>query len=177
MKRIITLLLVLSLLVSFAACGGSEEESKAPDVSAEVSESVESSEESSEEESMAVPDENAKKIWKDEYADEAASLSSTDDIYKADYYFNGVKTDDYSVSPADGDGKYVFSGLENSRFVNVTDICSPFRLPMFHSTCPLPNTVRRSSRTSQSFPFPARIRTRTATPRTAGILTLPNGSP
>lgn len=124
MKRLITLLLVLPLLVSFAACGGSEDESKAPDVSAENSENTEStdiSEESSEEESMAAPDENAKKIWKDEYADPDAALTSADDIYKADYYFNGVKTDDYAVSPADGDGKYVFSGLESSRFVNVAD--------------------------------------------------------
>ncbi len=122
MKRIITLLLILSLLMTFASCGeGSENESKPTEVSAETSVEASAADESSEEESMAVPDENAKKIWKDEYADAEASLSSAEDIYNADYYFNGAKTDDYSVSPADGDGKFVFRGLENSRFVNVAD--------------------------------------------------------
>ena len=48
-------------------------------------------------------------------------MLSSNDIYKADYYFDGEKTDDYTQSPADGDGKFVFAGLEKSRFVNVAD--------------------------------------------------------
>ncbi|MBO7549128.1 MAG: hypothetical protein J6T77_04085 [Clostridia bacterium] len=125
MKRIASVLILFALLVSLlVSCAGEDvsgpeqtDESSAAESGAEPV-----SEESSEEESKPMtPDENAKLIWQERFADPDSGLGSPDDIYGADYYFDGALTNDYSKDYKSGDSRFVFRGKENSRVVNFAD--------------------------------------------------------
>ena len=128
MKRTVSFVLIIIMLVSaLVSCGGNGDESSAipvsePEQSAETSFSETVSEESEGESSEAMlPDENAGLIWEERFADPDAGLGSAADIYKADYYFDGALINDYSKNHKDGDTRFVFRGLENSRVVNFAD--------------------------------------------------------
>ncbi len=126
MKRLAALALIFAFALSaLAACNGGS------DVSAPVSEPEQSNTESSAEpvseepsedgSASMIPDENAKLIWQERFADAAAGLATPDDIYGADYYFDGALTGDYSKDYKSGDSRFVFRGAENSRVVNFAD--------------------------------------------------------
>ncbi|MBP3387848.1 MAG: hypothetical protein J6L23_04850 [Clostridia bacterium] len=113
-KRLFVLFLALLMVLPMAvACEPTETESK------EDTSNVES--ETSDVSEIPVPDKNASLIWDAEYADSVIGLNSAEDVYDARYYFNGSRIDDYSRSPADGDGKYVFAGKEGARIINHAD--------------------------------------------------------
>ncbi len=117
LKRALSLVLALVLaggMTVLYSCNGTTDESSG---GAESSLAPTQSREESSEVPM-VPDENAALIWSDEYADETNGIGSPDDVFLAEYYFDGALTDDYAKAPADGDAKYVFSGKDATRIVN-----------------------------------------------------------
>ncbi len=123
MKKILTTILSVLLLASFtlSSCGDTTESGSSHDsVESEISaaESEISSEESSEE--PMIPDENAKAVWQDSFADADFGISSANDVYDLRVYNKGVESD-VSASPSEGDVKYLFSGKENTRIVNFSD--------------------------------------------------------
>ena len=125
MKRIASVFILFALLLSLlVSCAGEDvsgpEQTDESSVAESGAEPV--SEESSEEESKPmVPDENAKLIWQERFADPDSGLGSPDDIYGADYYFDGALISDYSRDHKSGDSRFVFRGKENSRVVNFAD--------------------------------------------------------
>lgn len=127
MKKILSLALLLGFITSLVflpSCqgGGNNTSSQDNSVSTDSSQPDESPDESQDESSAEeVPDEKASLIWDENYTDASAGLSSPEDVYKAKYYFDNTLLTDYSKSPAEGDAKYIFSGKEYSRFVNVAD--------------------------------------------------------
>ena len=111
-KRVTGLLLAMLLVLSVLfACtpaeSGAESSQPAP---------AESSAEESEE--PKVPDENAKLVWDELYADEANGIVSPSDVYGVDYYFDGEKIEDYARDPAEGDAKLLLTGESATRAVN-----------------------------------------------------------
>ncbi len=122
MKKTLILLIIVSLLLSvlFASCGNNgETESSADELSAAADESNTSGEEDSSD--IMIPDENAKKIWNDAYADPDFGIKSADDVYDLRVFKNGVVTDDVTVDPSSGDVKYFFGGADATRVVNFAD--------------------------------------------------------
>lgn len=110
-KRMTGLLLALLLTLSalFACTPANGEESSQPrpaDSSAEESEEPK------------VPDENAKLVWNELYADEANGIASPSDVYGVEYYFDGERINDYARDPAEGDAKLLFAGESATRAVN-----------------------------------------------------------
>ena len=112
MKRIIALLLVcLFAATVFAACDTADE-SSAPESSQETS--VE------EESVMPTPDENAKIVWNDEFADSATGFGDASDVYKLSAYMNGEPETDLSKLPL-GDTRYLFTGESSTRAVVLSE--------------------------------------------------------
>ena len=68
-----------------------------------------------------MPDENAKLVWDELYADEANGIVSPSDVYGVDYYFDGEKIEDYARDPAEGDAKVSSDRGER-------DPCGQFRI-------------------------------------------------
>ena len=138
MKRAAAFILTIIMLVlAFTSCTGGGEENSAPqqpsaqsgtesETAAESAAEPESSEEPVSEISEEVseemrPDPNAGLIWQERFADPASGLASPEDIYGADYYFDGALISDYSKDYKSGDSRFVFRGLESSRVVNFAD--------------------------------------------------------
>ena len=103
------LALLLTLSALFACTPANGEESSQP-------QPADSSAEESEE--PKVPDENAKLVWNELYADEANGIASPSDVYGVEYYFDGERIDDYGRDPAEGDAKLLFAGESATRAVN-----------------------------------------------------------
>ncbi|MDL2287284.1 glycoside hydrolase family 26 protein [Eubacteriales bacterium OttesenSCG-928-G02] len=114
-KKLIALLLSVLLVMVFilTSCTDKDTDSN----TSETDNSATTSNESSDE--PLTPDVNASKIWSNDYA--YGNILSTDNIYKSNYYYNGVITNNYDQNPSDGDGKYFFQGENETRIVNLTD--------------------------------------------------------
>lgn len=126
MKKALSLIISLLIAASFVltSCNndiGSESESPS---FAESNTSVEEPSTPVEDESSEVvmtPDENAKIIWQDSFADADAGINGADDVYNLTVYNKGEATTDFDIEPASGDVKYTFGGKENTRIVNYAD--------------------------------------------------------
>ena len=126
MKKAFSLIISLLIATSFVltSCNNDiDSESELPSF-AESSVAIEEPSTPNENESSEVfmiPDENAKKIWQDSFADADAGINGADDVYNLTVYNNGEATTDFDVEPASGDVKYVFGGKENTRIINYAD--------------------------------------------------------
>ena len=112
MKRFIAIMLIAFMSISLlAACtnGGSD--------SSEQQESNGSEEESTE---MKTPDENAKKVWNDEFADAGNGFADASEVYKLTAFNGGVETSDLDLLPSN-DTRYLFSGEEYTRAVVLSE--------------------------------------------------------
>lgn len=113
-KLLAALLAMLLVLPLLTACEPTDPKDESDGISDSEAESSDVSE-------VKEPDANASLIWSADYADSGIGLNSAEDVYDARYYFDGVRTDEYAKSPADGDAKYVFAGKDGARIVNHAD--------------------------------------------------------
>lgn len=123
MKKTLALILITLLLISalLGSCSpSSENDDSSVGESSNVADASDNSEGGNSEATM-IPDENAKKVWKDLYADPDFGFNTADDVMNLRVFNNGLITDDVSVDPASGDVKYLFGGTEATRIVNFAD--------------------------------------------------------
>lgn len=126
MKKALSLIISLLIAASFVltSCNNDiDSESGSPSFE-ESNTSVEEASTPVEDESSEVvmtPDENAKKIWQDSFADANAGINGADDVYNLTVYNKGEVTTDLDTEPASGDVKYVFGGKANTRIINYAD--------------------------------------------------------
>ncbi len=107
MKKILAMLLIFAFALSmFTACDSGSDSS--------------SVDESKTEEKPMTPDENAKTVWNELYADKNGGFENADSVFKLTAYSNGAKTDKYGTLPA-GDTRYLFEGKENTRVAVLSD--------------------------------------------------------
>lgn len=101
MKKLLSLVLLLAISVPFL-------------VSCENGSSSESGIESQTEESVMMPDENAKLLWNEAFADKANGFENADTVYGLTAYSDGKPVESYDSVP-EGDNRYLFEGKENTR--------------------------------------------------------------
>lgn len=101
MKRLLSLVLLLAISVPLL-------------VSCDTGSSGESGNESQPEESVMIPDENAKLLWNDTFADKANDIENADAVYKLTAYSDGKLLEAFYSIP-EGDNRYLFEGKENTR--------------------------------------------------------------
>ena len=126
MKKALSLIISLLIAASFVltSCNndiGSESESPSFEESNTSVEEPSTPVEDESSEVVMTPDENAKKIWQDSFADADAGINGADDVYNLTVYNKGEVTTDLDTEPASGDVKYVFGGKENTRIINYAD--------------------------------------------------------
>ena len=113
MKRKLALVLALCMmtLALFASCkdDGGNQSSTAPATS--------ETETSTEESIVKTPDESAKAVWNELYADENAGLTGPDAIYNLAVFQNGNETEETPAPSADSDVRYLFAGETATRVV------------------------------------------------------------
>lgn len=107
MKRILVLLLALSVLSAGILAGCGNKEGDPSDQSAEAS--AETSE--------GQPDMRAEKYWNDLCADEAAGLKAASDVLRMGIYENGKETTETPEQGEDNDVRLLFSGKDFTRAV------------------------------------------------------------
>ena len=113
MKKLLALFLVVLFVGSLlAACNNGGNES-APESEQEIS---------TEESIMTGPDENAKKVWQDIYADKENGIGDAEKVFNLDLYREGVEIDvnDLDIE-FDNDVRMVFNAEEATRAVVLSE--------------------------------------------------------
>ena len=105
MKRLLSFVLLLALAVPLlASC----------ETNPSGENSGESLAESQTEESGMIPDENAKILWNEAFADKASGFENADEVYKLTAYSDGKELESFDSVP-DGDNRYIFEGEDKTR--------------------------------------------------------------